>query len=91
MSEFEKASLPMDKLMVRLRSWLGKLGPKLNQVVKKNKSAQAHAFMLKEAARLSQFQMSDESGGSGVRDEPERRECLGEAAGHSHITAHGGL
>ena len=60
MSEFEQASLPMDKLMVRLRSWLGKLGPKLNQVVKKNKSAQAHAFMLKEAAQLSRFQMSDD-------------------------------
>jgi len=60
MSEFEQASLPMDKLMVRLRSWLGKLGPKLNQVVKKNKSAQAHAFMLKEAAHLSRFQMGDE-------------------------------
>jgi pepF/M3 family oligoendopeptidase len=60
MSEFEQASLPMDKLMVRLRSWLGKLGPKLNQVVKKNKSAQAHAFMLKEAAHLSRFQMSDD-------------------------------
>lgn len=59
-SEFEQASLPMDKLMVRLRSWLGKLGPKLTQVTRKNKTAQAHAFMLKEAAQLSRFQMSDE-------------------------------
>jgi pepF/M3 family oligoendopeptidase len=63
LSEFEQASLPMDKLMVRLRSWLGKLGPKLTQVVKKNKTAQAHAFMLKEAAQLSRFQMSDEQEG----------------------------
>ncbi|HEY5983644.1 MAG TPA: M3 family oligoendopeptidase [Anaerolineales bacterium] len=60
MSEFEQASLPMDKLMVRLRSWLGKLGSKLPLIIKKNKSAQAHAFMLEESARLSRFQMSDE-------------------------------
>ncbi|HSD83950.1 MAG TPA: M3 family oligoendopeptidase, partial [Anaerolineae bacterium] len=63
MSEFEQASLPMDKLMVRMRSWLGRLGPKLAQATKKNKSAAAHAFMLQEAARLSQFQMSDDQEG----------------------------
>lgn len=60
LSEFEQASLPMDKLMVRLRSWLGRLGPALPQVIRKNKTAQAHAFMLKHAAHLSRFQMSDE-------------------------------
>lgn len=59
-SEFEQASLPMSKLFVRLRSWLGKLGPKLDPAIKKNKSAQAHAFMLKEAAQQSRYQMSDE-------------------------------
>lgn len=60
LSEFEQASLPMDKLMVRLRSWLGRLGPALPQVIRKNKTAQGHAFMLKHAAHLSRFQMSDE-------------------------------
>jgi oligoendopeptidase F len=60
LSEFEQANLPMDKHMVRMRSWLGKLGTKLTQVTRKNKTAQAHAFMLKEAARLSRFQMGDE-------------------------------
>jgi pepF/M3 family oligoendopeptidase len=59
-SEFEQASLPMEKLTVRMRSWLGRLGPKLGQVAKKNSTAQAHAFMLKEAAQLSRFQMKDE-------------------------------
>ncbi|MFH1185511.1 MAG: M3 family oligoendopeptidase [Chloroflexota bacterium] len=63
LSEFEQASLPMDKLMVRMRSWLGKLGPKLTQVSRKNRVAQAHAFMLKEAAQLSRFQMADEQEG----------------------------
>ena len=60
MSEFEQAGLPMDKLMVRMRSWLGSLGPKLNQVIKKNKTAAAHAFMLQENVRLSRYQMSNE-------------------------------
>src|SRR5574340_117948 len=60
MSEFEQAGLPMDKLMVRMRSWLGSLGPKLNEVIKKNKTAAAHAFMLQENVRLSRYQMSND-------------------------------
>ena len=36
MSEWEQASLPMDKLFVRLRRWLGELEPKLDQIMKKN-------------------------------------------------------
>jgi oligoendopeptidase F len=59
MSEFERASLPMDELFVRLRAWLGKLGPRLDQITKKNKAAREHAFMLKEAAQQSRYQMSD--------------------------------
>ncbi len=46
--------------MVRMRSWLGSLGPKLNQVIKKNKTAAAHAFMLQENVRLSRYQMSND-------------------------------
>jgi oligoendopeptidase F len=60
MSEFEQASLPMDKLFVRLRAWLGKLGPRLDQITRKNKTAREHAFMLKEAAQQSRYQMSDD-------------------------------
>jgi pepF/M3 family oligoendopeptidase len=59
-SEFERAGLPMDKLMVHMRLWLGTLGPKLNQAIKKNKTAAAHAFMLQENVRLSRYQMSNE-------------------------------
>ena len=59
-SEFEQARLPMRTLFFRFRSWLGKVGPKLDAAIKKNKSAQAHAFMLKEAAQQSRYQMSDE-------------------------------
>jgi pepF/M3 family oligoendopeptidase len=60
LSEFEQASLPMDKLFVRFRSWLGKISPKLDKIAKKNEAAQAHAFMLREAAEQSRYQMSDE-------------------------------
>ena len=60
MSAFEQASLPMDKLMVRFRSWLGRIQPKLEKVIAANETAAAHAFMLREAARQSRYQMSDE-------------------------------
>ncbi|MCL4530085.1 MAG: M3 family metallopeptidase, partial [Chloroflexi bacterium] len=60
MSEFEQASLPMDKLFTRFRSWLGKVGPKLDKAVAKNKVAEAHAFMIKESVEQSKYQMSDE-------------------------------
>lgn len=60
MSEFEQANLPMDKLWVRFRSWLGKVSPKLDKITAKNKVALAHAFMLQEAAEQSRYQMDDE-------------------------------
>ncbi|MCL5612052.1 MAG: M3 family oligoendopeptidase [Chloroflexi bacterium] len=60
LSEFEQASLPMNKLFTRFRSWLGKTGDKLDKAIEKNKSAAAHAFMLREAAEQSRYQMSDE-------------------------------
>jgi oligoendopeptidase F len=60
LSEFEQASLPMDKLIVRFRSWLGRIGPKLENIIARDEVAAAHAFMLKEAAEQSRYQMSDE-------------------------------
>ena len=63
MSELEQASLPMDKLIIRFRSWLGGIGPKLDNVTALNKVAAAHAFMLKEAAEQSRYQMGDEMEG----------------------------
>ncbi|HEX8993296.1 MAG TPA: M3 family oligoendopeptidase [Anaerolineales bacterium] len=59
-SEFEQAGLPMDKLFVRFRSWLGRIAPKLDKVSAGDETAQAHAFFLKEAAEQSRYQMSDE-------------------------------
>src|SRR5215211_9034400 len=47
LSEFEQASLPMDQLMTKFTAWLGKLVPKLDKIISQDKSAAAHAFMLK--------------------------------------------
>ena len=58
-SEFEQASLPMSQLMIQFTAWLGKLTPKLDQLIKNNKAAAAHAFMLREAAEQSQYLMSE--------------------------------
>jgi oligoendopeptidase F len=63
LSEFEQASLPMSKLTVRFKSWLGGITPKLDKAIKANKSAAAHAFMLKETAEQSKYLMSDKEEG----------------------------
>jgi pepF/M3 family oligoendopeptidase len=59
LSEFEQASLPMNQLMTQFTAWLGRLAPKLDLVIKNNKSAAAHAFMLREAAEQSKYLMSE--------------------------------
>ena len=63
LSEFEQASLPTDKLIVRFRSWLGKVEGKLDKITAKNEAAKAHAFLLNEWAEQSKYQMSDEQEG----------------------------
>ncbi len=59
LSEFEQASLPMDKLMTQFKAWLGTIAPKLEKITALNKSANAHAFMLDEAAAQSKYLMSE--------------------------------
>jgi len=59
LSEFEQASLPMEKLQVQFKAWLGRIAPKLDKVIALNKSARAHVFMLKEAAEQSKYLMSE--------------------------------
>jgi oligoendopeptidase F len=63
LSEFEQASLPMDKLVTRFRAWLGRVGPKLDKAIHANRTAEAHAFMINEAAEQSRYQMDDEQEG----------------------------
>ncbi|HJR80104.1 MAG TPA: M3 family oligoendopeptidase [Anaerolineales bacterium] len=59
LSEFERASLPMDKLNIRFKAWLGEIASVLDEALTYNSSAQAHAFMLKEAAEQSRYLMSE--------------------------------
>src|SRR5688572_12909509 len=59
LSEFEQASLPMDKLYTQFKAWLGKVSSKLDKSIQLDKSAKAHAFMLKEAAAQSKYLMSE--------------------------------
>ena len=59
LSEFEQASLPMDKLMTQFKAWLGTVEPKLDKIVEHNQSAATHAFMLKESAEQSKYLMSE--------------------------------
>jgi oligoendopeptidase F len=59
LSEFEQAGLPMENLMTQFKAWLGKVSPKLDKAIEQNKSAKAHAFMLKEAAQQSKYLMSE--------------------------------
>ncbi len=61
MSEFEQASLPMSKLTVQFRGWLGRIGSaKLEKALRLNRTAGQHAFMLREAVEQSRYQMSDD-------------------------------
>jgi len=58
LSEFEQASLPMSQLMTQFTAWLGTIAPKLDKVVASDQTAAAHAFMLREEAEQSKYQMS---------------------------------
>ncbi len=59
-SEFEMLSLPLKKLELRLKAWLGKIEPSLGEALEHGGTAKAHAFLLKETARQSRFMMSRE-------------------------------
>lgn len=60
LSEFEQDSLPMTKLMIEFKTWLGRIADRLDKVIALNRSAAAHAFMLREAAEQSRYLMSNE-------------------------------
>jgi oligoendopeptidase F len=59
LSEFEQAGLPMQKLYVQFKSWMGKLEPVLGEVFQANASASQHAFILQESAEQSKYLMSN--------------------------------
>ncbi|HEX7379027.1 MAG TPA: M3 family oligoendopeptidase [Pirellulales bacterium] len=59
-SKLELLDVRRRKLNVRLQSWLGSLGCLLGRLIDENECLQRHRFFLLEAARQSQFLMSEE-------------------------------
>jgi oligoendopeptidase F len=59
LSEYEQARVPLEKLDVRIESWIGKLAAVLPEVVKNPGAAQEHAFFLLETAEQSRYLMSE--------------------------------
>jgi pepF/M3 family oligoendopeptidase len=59
LSRYEQISLPMQNLDVRFKAWLGVVAATLDGSLAHSGTAQAHAFMLKEAADQSKFLMSE--------------------------------
>ena len=62
-SEFQQATVPLQKLGIRFTDWLGKLEPVLDKAITHSDTAQAHAFNLKEAAEQSKYLMSQDEEG----------------------------
>ena len=60
LSEFEQVEVRQNVLNTRFRAWVGKLGKSaLNKAAKLSPSAKTHAFMLKESAEQSKYQIGD--------------------------------
>ncbi len=58
-SEFQQASLPTRKLLTQFTAWVGMISPKLDKIIALNKSAAAHAFLLRDTAAQSKYLMSE--------------------------------
>ncbi len=59
LSEYEQLKLPLQNLSVQWKAWLGKIAPNLEPALERHPLAQAHAFMLREAAEQSKYLMSE--------------------------------
>ena len=59
MSQFEQISLQLQKIFVRVESWLGKLSNVLPNVTAHPGIAQSHAFFLRETAEQSKYLMGE--------------------------------
>jgi oligoendopeptidase F len=58
LSAHEQLAVKLDQLGLRFRSWIGALGPVLDEAIAVGSVAQAHAFMLRETAKQAQYMMS---------------------------------
>jgi len=59
LSKLEIVDTRAQKLRVRLQGWIGSLGPQLTPLIAKHKLLADHEFFLRDAARRSQFLMSE--------------------------------
>jgi pepF/M3 family oligoendopeptidase len=58
LSEFDQIEVQTQNLGTQFRAWIGKIAPLLEQVIAQNKTAKAHAFILKDTAEQSRYMMS---------------------------------
>ena len=63
LSEYEQARIPLEKLNVRMESWIGKLEKVLPKVIQYPGIAQEHSFFLQETAEQSRYLMSEDEEG----------------------------
>jgi pepF/M3 family oligoendopeptidase len=59
LSQFEMVSLRLQKLSVKVESWLGKLLPQLPEILQHTGAAQEHAFFVTETAEQSKYLMRE--------------------------------
>jgi len=58
-SEFEQIDMRLEKVIVRVRMWVGSLAPVLDAVIPLHPVAQQHAFVLREMAEQARYMMSE--------------------------------
>lgn len=58
LSRFEQVAVGLQQCQTRLTAWLGKLSPRLEEVLASSPTARAHEYYLRHAAEQSRFLMS---------------------------------
>jgi pepF/M3 family oligoendopeptidase len=58
-SEFDQVAVRIDKLDVKLRTWVGKVAGKLPQFVELDPATRTHKYFLEESAKASKYLMSE--------------------------------
>lgn len=59
LSEFEQVMVRLQQVMTRLQAWVGRLGPRLDQILPLHPTCRAHAFPLREMAEQARYMMSE--------------------------------
>lgn len=59
LSEFEQVAVRSQLMMTRLQAWVGRLAPRLEEILPLHPACQEHAFALREMADQARYMMSD--------------------------------